>query len=190
MAHWLLPSGHLKVQDSPCPPNSHQHHRSGACPAHSCHDSPGVCQKHPLSPWTALQTHPEFQKAHTRDRARKNTGKGQWEREVWFWEQKEASRDEGRKSLLSHQVTTVSMKSKKQWLLSRTKNSSHTGYWPKKSSQNSLWKQPFQGFDALLFSRSYRKQRADVTLLTCPGLLKTPENKWYKLRTEFNVWAL
>lgn len=48
MDHWLLPSGHLKVQDRPCSPNSPQHHRSGAHPAHSCYDSPGICQKHPL----------------------------------------------------------------------------------------------------------------------------------------------
>lgn len=44
-----------------------------------------------------------------------------------------------RRSLLSHQVTQLSnMKSRNQWLLSRTKHSTRTWYWPKKSSQNSL----------------------------------------------------
>lgn len=44
-----------------------------------------------------------------------------------------------RRSLLSHQVTQlINMKSRNQWLLSRTKHSTHTWYWPKKSSQNSL----------------------------------------------------
>lgn len=63
----------------------------------------------------------------------KTQGKGQWEREVWFWEQKE-----GRKSLLSPQVTQLPTWQKNQRLLPRTKHLTHTGYWPKKSPQNSL----------------------------------------------------
>jgi len=38
-APWLLPPGH---QDSPCPPNSLQHDRCGAHPAHSCYDPPAI----------------------------------------------------------------------------------------------------------------------------------------------------
>lgn len=30
----------------------------------------------------------------------------------------------------------------------------------------------------------------EVTLLTCPGLLKTSDRKWFKLNTKFNIWAL
>lgn len=77
---------------------------------------------------------------------------------------------------------TANMKRKNQWLLPRTNHPTHTGYWSKKS--------PHSAFKSSHSRALMPSCSPELTLLTCLGLLKTPDNKWYKLKTKFNVWSL
>lgn len=140
MAHWLLPPGHLKVTgqtlSSQQPPAWQIWNTSCTFLLYSSRHLLAI-SPWPLESTAELSWTPEG--THQGQSKKSNTGKGRWGRQVLFWGEKEASTDKERRPLLSHQVTQlINMKSKNQWLLPRTKHSTHTGYWPKKSPQNSL----------------------------------------------------